>query len=211
MGQTQNSRRPAQPALVFGPGHRRRAQASADQAGGLRHRGLQGQAGHRHSVDVVRLPDLPLAFSGAHRGHQARHLAGRRISRRDPGAERQRKLPASDQHALSQPAGDGGGGGDPRPSDRRRRPARRLRQDRPGTGDGRRVGQRAGDFRAGGRDAQRPLAPAHARHRLEHLGRRGGLSRRQDQRPRMDRDVGGDRPLARHLQHDGHRLDDDHC
>ena len=89
-----------------------------------------------HPLDLVRLPDLPRPLPAAHRGDQARHLAGGRIPGRDPGAKRQRELPAADQHALSQPAGDGGGGGDPRPSGRRRRAARRLRQDRPRPGDG---------------------------------------------------------------------------
>ena len=63
-----------------------------------------------------------------------------------------------DQPDVSQSHGDGRGGNVPRPADRRGGSGRRLRQDRPGTADGRGLGRSARDPAGCRTDADRALA-----------------------------------------------------
>ena len=72
---------------------------------------------------------MPCAFPPARRGGEARRAAGGRLPARDAGDLAQRGLPEADDDALSQPARDGDGGGVAVSSGRRRRAARRVRQD----------------------------------------------------------------------------------
>ena len=86
-------------------------------------------------------PALPLA----RRGGEARRAPGGRPAARVPDDRPRREPHEADRDALPEPDVDGRRGVDPRVSARRRRPARRLRQDRARAADGRRQRRRAGD------------------------------------------------------------------
>ena len=113
-------------------GHRSRAKQA-----GLQRRGHGRETGHRDPEHLERRESLPHALQAARRGRQARRLAGRRLPDGDPRPDAGRDVHEAQHDALSQPAGDGRGGSASRLPGRRRRPARRLRQDRAGAGDGR--------------------------------------------------------------------------
>ena len=128
--------RQGRPALVRPPLPR--------QAGGVQPRRHRRQAGHRHPEHVERRQPVPHALPRARRGGQARHLAGGRVPDGNPGHDARRDVHEAEHDALSQPARDGGRGSAALVSRRRRRPDGRLRQDRPGAGDGRDERQPAG-------------------------------------------------------------------
>ena len=95
-------------------------------------------------------------LDGAGRARQARRVGVRRGAARVPGHVARRGPDPADGDAAAQPDGDGRRGVDPWQPDRRRRAARRLRQDHAGDGDGRRVGRPAGDHADRRPDADRP-------------------------------------------------------
>ena len=125
----EDPRRPALRPLVR-PGRSAQLRPPlAHPADGLCARRLRGQADHRHPQHLVRPQPLPRALQGPGRRREARRAGGGRLPCRDAGDHAQRKLHEADDDALPQPAGDGGGGADPRASGRWRRADGRLRQD----------------------------------------------------------------------------------
>ncbi len=114
-----------------------------------------------------------------------------------------------DRDAVAQHGRDGDRGDAARQPDRRRRPARRLRQDHPGAADGGRVGRpaRRGDARRA--DADRHVPRPAARAAAPTCGgcpRRCGPARCPRTQFLQVRVV--DDPQPRALQHDGHGVDD---
>ena len=148
---------------------------------------------------------MPHAPAPARRRGEARRAAGRRFPDRAPGDVACGSDGETNDHALPQLPRDGDRGAVALPSDRRRRAARRLRQDHPRPRHGRDQHGAADDLRAGRADAARQLAgqvPRLGLGRLEILGRE---ARRQNQRSRVGRDRERDRALVRHLHDHGHR------
>ncbi len=184
------------PALVRPP--------LAAAPGRLRRRRLDRQAGHRHRQHLERHQFLPHASARARRGCEARRAAGRRLSDRAAGDVAVGAVRQAVHHALSQSAGDGGGGTAAQPSDRRRGAARRLRQDHAGSDHGRHQHGPAGDLCAGRSAVARKLARTGARLRLRRLEILGREARRPHQRRAMGGDRRRHRALLRHLHGDGH-------
>ncbi len=117
-----------------------------------------------------------------------------------------RGLSQPDQPQVPQPDVDRYRGNDPRAADGCGRADGRMRQDRAGATDGRRVRRPAGDHAGGGPDDDRP-PPRRAARRLHGLPAiLGALPRR---RRRRRRDLGGRGPARgyrRHLRGHGHGL-----
>ena len=158
-------------------GHRSRL-----RQGGYDAARLDRQAGHRHRQYLERHQFLPHPSARARRGRETRRAAGRRLADRIAGDVAVGTLRQAVDHALSQPAGDGGGGTAAQPSDRRRGAARRLRQDHARPDHGRDQHGRAGDLRAGRSAVARQLARPGARLRLGRLEILGREARRPHQR-----------------------------
>ena len=111
-------------------------------------------------------------------------------------------------HALSQPAGDGGGRSAARVPGGRRDSPGRLRQDSSGAPHGRDEREPAGDPRPRGADAAGQLARADPRIRQRRLEVLGRAPRRHARRVHVARDGRGHRALVRHVHDDGHGVDD---
>ena len=143
------------------------------------------------------------------RAREARRLRGRRHPAEPAGRVAGRDAGPADRDALAQHGRDGRRGDAARQPDRRRRAARRLRQDDPGAADGRRVGRPARRRRARRADAHRHLPRRRRSAAAPTCGgcreevRAGTLS--EDDVPAL-RVVDDPQPGA--LQHDGHRVDD---
>ena len=138
---------------------------------------------------------------------EAGSLRGRRHPAEPAGRVTRRNAGPADGHALAQHGCDGDRGDVAGQPDRRRGPARRLRQDDPRAPDGCGLGRPTGRRRPGRTHAHRYLSgPAPwLRHRRLPALRRG---------PRRDALAGGlhpirvlDDPQPRALQHDGDGLD----
>ena len=138
----------------------------------------------------------------------ARRLGGRRRPARPAGHVARRDAGPPDRDALAEPGRDGDRGAAPRQPDRRRRPARRLRQDDPGAAHGGGVGRPAGRGRPRRADADRHLPWPAARLRHGRLAAQRGGPRRDAVRGGLPRVGVVDDPQPRPLQHDGHRVHD---
>jgi hypothetical protein len=149
----------------------------ARAAGGLHTRGHGRQARHRDPQHLERREPLPHALPPASRGRQARCVAGRRIPDGDSAPHARRNVHEAEHDALSQPARDGCGGSAPLLPRRRRRPARRLRQDGPGVADGGDEREPARHSGPGRTDAARQLARRDSRLRHRRLEVLGGAPR----------------------------------
>ena len=144
-----HSQAPGGPALASlvrraGPALVRASLAAAPDR--LRRRRLARQAGDRHHQHLERHQRLPRASALARRRREARRAAGRRLSAGAAGDLAGRAVRQADDHALPQLPGDGDGGAAALAPDRRRRAARRLRQDHAGADHGRDLHGAAGDL-----------------------------------------------------------------
>src|SRR5258708_23846558 len=81
---------------------------------------MGGETGRCDPEHLERSGDVSHAFPRSSGGNQTRRLAGGRVPGRDSGDEPERNVHEADLDVLSQSAGDGGGGDDSLPSDRRR-------------------------------------------------------------------------------------------
>ena len=171
-------------------------------------RGARGPAGRRHRELLVGARHLQPAPARAGGGGAARRDRGGRRAARVPDDLARREPDEADRDAVPEPDVDGRRGVHPRVPARRRRPDRRLRQDRAGAADGRALGRRAGDraHRRPGRARVLPRPRARRGHRP--LAPRRGGARRPDDAGRVRRVRGRERARRRALQRARHRLDD---
>ena len=178
---------------------------------GHRHapRRLHGQAGDRDRQHVERPLDLPRAPARPRGSGEARRLAGGRLSGGAARALRRRDHGQADDDALPQLPRDGDRGAPARAPGGCRRAARRLRQVDAGTPDGRDQHGHPRDLLPRRADVQRLVARHQGRRRHAHQEVLGRTARRPHHARRLGRARGPRRAHDRHLQHDGHRLDDD--
>ena len=168
------------PATTATPTSTGRGCAAACPADALRRPAADRHRQHRLGPDAVqRAPDRGRRVGARRRLRGRRHPAGPAggVARRDAGP--------ADGDALAQHGRDGHRGDAPGQPDRRRRAARRLRQDDPVAAHGRRVGRPAGRRRPRRPDAHRHLPRRAARLRHRRVAAVGGGPRRHALRRRQ--------------------------